>query len=120
MHAGSSTPIIDGGPRYPGVIRAEVCGSLRRRAETIGDLDVLFSSDDPVPVLDHFVKLPEVANVLAARPTKASVRLLDGVQCDLRGVSDDAVPVRASLLHGVEGSQHRDAPPGHRPRAQPQ
>jgi DNA polymerase (family 10) len=39
-------------------------------------------------VIDAFTRLPEVAKVLAHGPTKASVRLADGVQCDLRGVGD--------------------------------
>jgi DNA polymerase (family X) len=84
------------------VIRAEVCGSLRRRAETIGDLDILFSSQHPPAVLDAFVKLPQVATVLAHGPTKASVRLADGVQCDLRGVDDTQYPF---ALHYFTGSK---------------
>ena len=95
-------PIFRAVQGHPGVIRAEACGSLRRRAETIGDLDILFSSTDPAPVLDHFVRLPEVAKVLAHGPTKASVRLLDGVQCDLRGVADDQFPF---ALHYFTGSR---------------
>src|SRR5262249_20740313 len=75
---------------------------LRRRAETIGDLDILFSSKHPAAVLDTFVKLPQVATVLALGPTKASVRLADGVQCDLRGVEDDQFPF---ALHYFTGSK---------------
>ena len=74
------------------MIRCEVCGSLRPRAETIGDLDILFSSEHAAEVLDAFVKLPQVAAVLAHGPTKASIRLADGVQCDLRGVDDSQYP----------------------------
>jgi DNA polymerase (family 10) len=95
-------PILQAVTSHPGVIRSEACGSLRRRAETIGDLDILFSSTDPGPVLGHFVKLPEVAKVLAHGPTKASVRLQDGVQCDLRGVADDQFPF---ALHYFTGSK---------------
>jgi DNA polymerase (family 10) len=95
-------PIFEAVRNHPGVIRAEICGSLRRRAETIGDLDILFSSTDPGPVLDHFVKLADVSKVLAHGPTKASVRLLDGVQCDLRGVSDEQFPF---ALHYFTGSK---------------
>ena len=98
-------PVIEGVRKHPEVIRAEVCGSLRRRKETIGDLDVLFSANDPVPVLDHFVGLPEVATVLAHGATKASVRLLDGVQCDLRGVSDAQFPF---ALHYFTGSKEHN------------
>ena len=84
------------------VIRAAVCGSLRRRAETIGDLDILFSSTDPGPVLAAFVNLPEVAKVLLQGSSKASIRLIDGVQCDLRGVADAQFPF---ALHYFTGSK---------------
>jgi DNA polymerase (family X) len=95
-------PIIRAVRAHKNVIRAEFCGSLRRRAETIGDLDILFSSKDPPAVLDAFVKLPHVATVLAHGPTKASVRLADGVQCDLRGVDDTQYPF---ALHYFTGSK---------------
>jgi DNA polymerase (family 10) len=96
------TPIMEAVRGHRKVIRAEYCGSLRRRAETIGDLDILFSSKQPAEVLDAFVKLPQVATVLAHGPTKASVRLADGVQCDLRGVEDDQF---AFALHYFTGSK---------------
>jgi DNA polymerase (family 10) len=96
------TPIFEAVRNHPRVIRAEVCGSLRRRAETIGDLDILFSAKDPAGVIDAFVKLPQVAAVLAHGPTKGSVRLADGVQCDLRGVADDQFPF---ALHYFTGSK---------------
>ena len=96
------TPIFEAVRKHPNVIRAEVCGSLRRRGETIGDLDILVSSANVGPVLEYFVKLPEVATVLAHGPTKASVRLLDGVQCDLRGVEDGQFPF---ALHYFTGSK---------------
>jgi DNA polymerase (family 10) len=92
---------------HPKVKRAEVCGSLRRRAETIGDLDILFSAADPAPVLSEFVALPQVAKVLGHGPTKASV-LLPGfktgqfVQCDVRGVEDSQFPF---ALHYFTGSK---------------
>jgi len=95
-------PILAAIRAQPKVIRAEVCGSLRRRAETIGDLDILFSSEHAPAVLDQFVKLPQVATVLAHGPTKASVRLADGVQCDVRGVDDTQYPF---ALHYFTGSK---------------
>ncbi|WP_435016807.1 DNA polymerase/3'-5' exonuclease PolX [Tundrisphaera sp. TA3] len=89
----------------PDVIRAEACGSYRRRAETSGDLDILFSAEDPAPVLARFVALPEIAAVLAHGPSKASVRLADGVQCDLRGVSEEQFPFG---LHYFTGSREHN------------
>jgi DNA polymerase (family X) len=95
-------PIVEQLRGHRDVIRIEVCGSLRRRAETIGDLDVLISSNNVPAVLDAFVKLPQVATVLAHGPTKASVRLAEGVQCDLRGVTDVQFPF---ALHYFTGSK---------------
>jgi DNA polymerase (family 10) len=99
------TPILAAVGASDGVIRVEVCGSLRRRKETIGDLDVLFSAEDPKPIIERFVTLPEVAAVLAQGPTKASVRLADGVQCDLRGVTDAQFPF---ALHYFTGSKEHN------------
>jgi len=95
-------PVVEAVRTQPKVIRAEVCGSLRRGKETIGDLDILFSAKNPAPVLDALVALPHVGTVLAHGPSKASVRLLDGLQCDLRGVDDAQF---AFALHYFTGSK---------------
>jgi DNA polymerase (family 10) len=57
----------------PGVIRAELCGSLRRRRETIGDIDIMASAKDAAPIMDAFVKLPQVIQVVGQGPTKSSI-----------------------------------------------
>ncbi len=98
-------PLLQAVREMPGVIRTEYCGSLRRRKDTIGDIDILFSSDDPVPILQAFSKLPEVAQVLALGDTKTSVRIANGVQCDLRGVSDTQF---AFALHYFTGSKEHN------------
>ena len=67
-----------------GVERAELAGSFRRCKDTVGDLDLLVSCARRTPVTDHFVRHPEVAEVLAHGPTKASIRLRSGIQVDLR------------------------------------
>lgn len=102
-----AAPIFEAVRNHPHVIRAEICGSLRRRAETIGDLDILFSAKDPAPVLNEFVALPSVAKILVHGPTKASVLLPtlrsgEFIQCDLRGVEDSQFPF---ALHYFTGSK---------------
>src|SRR5512135_173328 len=67
-----------------GVLRASVAGSLRRMRETIGDIDLLVAAAQVDPVMDVFVALPQVADVIARGPTKSSVRLHTGQQVDLR------------------------------------
>jgi DNA polymerase (family 10) len=72
-------------------IRAiEVAGSLRRRVETVGDIDILVTSDRPAAVLDRFVGLPQVASVLARGETKSSIRHRENLQVDLRVVEPEA------------------------------
>ena len=60
-------------------------GSLRRGRADIGDCDVLVATDDPIPVMEAFVKMPGVTQVLAKGDTKASV-FTGGLQVDLRAV----------------------------------
>ena len=58
--------------RLPGVVRAELCGSLRRRRETAKDIDIVVGSADPKPILAGFVAFPEVVRVTAHGDVKAS------------------------------------------------
>jgi DNA polymerase (family 10) len=89
----------------PAVREIEVAGSLRRRVETVGDLDILVTSDRPAAVLDRFVQLPAVASVLARGATKASVRHRDQLQVDLRVVEPDAF---GAALQYFTGSKHHN------------
>ena len=70
----------------PGVIAAEYAGSTRRGRETIGDLDLLASSEQPAAVCQAFATSGELAEVIAAGDTKVSGRLPGGRQVDLRVV----------------------------------
>jgi DNA polymerase (family 10) len=67
-------------------LRVAYAGSLRRMAETIGDVDVLVASDEPEPVVSAFTSLPLVSEVIASGGTKTSIRTEDGLQVDLRVV----------------------------------
>ncbi len=71
------------------VRRASLAGSIRRWKETVRDVDILASSDDPALVMERFVKAEGIVEVLARGGTKASVRLESGLQADLRVVADD-------------------------------
>jgi DNA polymerase (family X) len=68
------------------VRRADYAGSLRRMAETIGDIDLLVASEEPVPVMDAFTSMPYVDRVLAKGDTKSSIMTTKGLQVDLRVV----------------------------------
>jgi DNA polymerase (family 10) len=66
--------------RHPAVKAAEAAGSLRRMRESVGDLDLLVSTDKPEPVMKAFVKLPIIGRVRSQGPTKTSVELVDGLR----------------------------------------
>ena len=69
-----------------GVKRVVVAGSVRRRKETIGDVDILITSDKPKPVMDYFVSMPEVIQVWAHGETKSAIKIQGGLDIDLRVV----------------------------------
>lgn len=90
----------------PSVQRLEVCGSVRRRKEVIKDIDLLISSPEPGPIMEAFVRLPQVAQVLGQGDTKSSalVATVDGrrifLQADLRVVSDEQFPFALNYFTG--------------------
>ena len=90
--------------RVRGVKRVEPAGSLRRRKETVGDLDILVTSTDPTRVMDAFARLPQVADVLERGPTKASVRHHEGIQVDLRVV--EPATFGAALQYFTGSKEH--------------
>lgn len=63
-----------------------ICGSLRRMKDTIGDIDILVISKEPNKVMDFFVGLPNVKEVLAKGDTKSSIITKEDIQVDLRVV----------------------------------
>jgi len=86
----------------PGIEAATVAGSLRRRKETIGDLDVLVATAHPERVADRLGRYPEVREVLAHGGTKCSVVLRSGMQVDVRAIGPEAW---GAALHYFTGSK---------------
>ena len=72
----------------PVVGQVSLAGSIRRRKETIGDVDILATSSDPGRVMEVFATLPGVERVLVRGTTKTSVVLATGIQVDLRVVEE--------------------------------
>ncbi len=92
--------LLDQLRQFPDVIRCSTAGSLRRSKEVIGDIDLLASSKNPAAVLESFVTLPGIGKILAHGETKASVLMDDGIQCDLRVVSDLEYPFALAYFTG--------------------
>ncbi len=86
------------------VKEAEIAGSLRRKLETIGDLDFVVASTQPQSVMKAFVKDPSIKRILNQGETKASVILKEGFQADLRIVPPDQFGF--ALLYFTGSKEH--------------
>lgn len=95
-------PILEGLQSLPQVVSASHAGSLRRKRETVGDLDFIVGSDEPKPIMDWFVAQEGVKEVSAHGETKSSVRFESGLQADLRVVPPGQF---AFALHHFTGSK---------------
>ncbi|MCB1133244.1 MAG: histidinol-phosphatase, partial [Verrucomicrobiae bacterium] len=92
---------------HPEIGLVAVAGSFRRAKETVHDLDFLVSTKEPALVCEDFTTLPQVASVIACGETKASVRLTNGLQCDLRAVSNEQFPF--ALMYFTGSKEHNVA-----------
>jgi len=84
--------------------KVEIAGSLRRRKETIGDIDILVSSKKPSKIMDFFTSMDDVENIMAKGNTKSSVRLNEGLDADLRIIHEKSYG--AALLYFTGSKQH--------------
>jgi DNA polymerase IV (family X) len=101
---GETTPIaqrlLDDLRSHPEVSRAEVAGSFRRSKEIVHDLDLIVATKEPQLVSEDFAGHELVERVLAAGATKTSVVLKNGMQCDLRVVSNAEFPFALQYFSG--------------------
>ena len=87
--------------------KVEVVGSLRRKKETIGDIDILITSNNPAKVMDFFTGMDDVQDILAKGHTKSAVRLKEGIQADVRVIAEKNYG--AALLYFTGSKQHNIA-----------
>ena len=97
----------------PEIVRLQVAGSLRRRRETIGDIDMVLSVADSAgddvrrKIMDVFTSQPSVQAITGKGETKSSVVLSSGMNMDLRVVNDSQFPY---TLHHFSGSKEHHIP----------
>jgi len=99
--------LMDGLRSSSGTKRMEVCGSVRRRRETIRDIDILISASRAQPIMAAFVKLPQVQQIVGQGETKSSILVAyDGhngrelINADLRVVSEEQFPFALNYFTG--------------------
>ncbi|PYJ73586.1 MAG: histidinol-phosphatase [Verrucomicrobia bacterium] len=85
---------------HPDALQVDVAGSYRRRKEIVHDVDVVVATKKPEAITKFFVGHPLVASIIAQGPTKSSVRLRSGIQCDLRVVSVAEYPFALAYFTG--------------------
>src|SRR5947199_6076463 len=85
---------------HPDTLHMEVAGSYRRRKEIVHDVDLLVATKKPAEITKFFVGHLLVESIIAQGPTKSSVRLRSGVQCDLRVVSTAEFPFALAYFTG--------------------
>ena len=90
-----------------GVSRVEIAGSVRRRCETIGDVDLLVQATQGKKVIEAFVKFDGINEVLTSGTTKASVLLEEGFQVDVRVVPKKSFG--AALAYFTGSKEHNVA-----------
>jgi DNA polymerase (family 10) len=92
----------------PQIVRLQVAGSLRRRRETVKDIDMVASVADDASIedrriiMDFFTRQPSVQAITGHGDTKSSVVLTSGMAMDLRVVNDSQFPY---TLHHFTGSR---------------
>ncbi|MGE0463748.1 MAG: helix-hairpin-helix domain-containing protein, partial [Vicinamibacterales bacterium] len=95
-------PLIEALRAAPGVRQIDIAGSMRRRSETVGDVDILVAVARGSTAADRFVHFADVQEVMAEGPTRCAVRLRSGLQVDLRLVPQVSY---GAALHSFTGSK---------------
>ena len=81
-------------------LQVDVAGSYRRRREIVRDVDLVVATRKPAAITKFLVKHALVESIIAQGPTKTSVRLRSGIQCDLRVVSSVEYPFALNYFTG--------------------
>ena len=103
--AETAAAVIDAVGAAPGCLRIAAAGSLRRAAESIGDVDVLAAAHDSAPLMAALTAMPEAAEVIASGPTKTSIRTDAGPAGRPAGGAARLLGRGAAVLHRLAAAQ---------------
>lgn len=94
--------VVDYMQQEKSVLRIDPLGSLRRRAPTVGDIDLAVATKNAPKVIDHFKKFPYAKEILAAGENTARIIHRNGRQIDIK----TQLPSRyGSMLQHFTGSK---------------
>ncbi len=99
--------------KVSGIIYMEIAGSLRRKKETVKDIDIIICAEENSrqKIMDVFTSLDRVIDIIGKGETKSSVKLESGINCDLRIVSEEQYPY--ALMHFTGSKEHNTVLRGH-------
>ena len=92
--------LLDQVRNHPATLRCCHAGSYRRSKEILHDIDILVASDKPSELTHYFAQLEEVEDIIVCGETKVSIRLENGLQADLRAVSNKEFPFALQYFSG--------------------
>ncbi|MFW9781481.1 MAG: DNA polymerase/3'-5' exonuclease PolX [Candidatus Heimdallarchaeota archaeon] len=81
-----------------------VAGSIRRKKETIRDIDILVSTNEPIKVMDAFTNLKDVKDIISKGEDKCTVTLYNNIQVDLRAINKNSYG--SALLYFTGSKEH--------------
>jgi DNA polymerase (family X) len=90
--------------KVEGVQRINMAGSIRRKKETIHDIDIVIASTEAEKIINLFTQLPEITKIIMKGTTRSSVLLSEGIQADLRVV--DLESYGSALLYFTGSKEH--------------
>jgi DNA polymerase (family 10) len=96
--------IVDALSALESIVNVSAAGSVRRRRETVADLDVLAACAEPGPPMDLLAAHPLVEKVLSRGDTKMRVRLRSRMELDLRVVPENSYG--AALQYFTGSKEH--------------
>ena len=82
------------------VQKIAIAGSVRRRKETIGDIDILVVSKNPKKIMDFFVSQPGIVKIWGNGLKKSSVKMKAGFDIDIRVVPEKSYGAALQYFSG--------------------
>lgn len=104
---GLADPLRDWLTAVDGVSVVEVAGSYRRRRETVGDLDIVVACTDGDALMERLMAYADIEEIISRGRTRSSIRLVGGMQVDVRAVAPDSFG--AALLYFTGSREHNIA-----------
>ncbi len=86
------------------VSKIDIAGSIRRKKETIGDIDILVVTKQAENAIKHFVQYPKISQILSQGEMRSTIVVNNGIQMDLRIIDPESYG--AGLLYFTGSKEH--------------